>query len=82
MAAHVNSAYYQHTAHPAGHMVATVNPAYFQAGYSHHVSSVAHAGRHHSSKGKAKKGTIQHRHQSPLPPFHDPFGHKGMGKVR
>lgn len=86
MAAHVNPAYYQHTAHPSGHMTVHVNPAYFQAGYLHHTSAIAHAGRgsgggRHSTKHK-KGVTIQHRHHSPMPTMHDPFKHSGMGKIR
>ncbi len=83
MAAHVNPAYYQHTAHPSGHMTVTVNPAYFQPGYLHHTSAVAHAGRgHKSAKKKGKAAGAQHWHGSPMPTFHDPFKHAGMGKVR
>ena len=81
MAAHVNPAYYQHTGAPTTHMVAVVNPAYFQAGYQHHVSTVAHAGRGKSAKAAKKKGTGR-IHESPMPTMHDPFGHRGMGRVR
>lgn len=84
MAAHVNPAYYQHSGAPKTHMIAVVNPAYFQPGSGHHMSAAAHAGRGGGgrAKAKAKKATMQRIHGSPMPTMHDPFGHRGMGRVR
>ncbi len=87
MAAKVNPAYYQHNVRPSGKaMVAYVNPAYFQPGYAHHEVNPLH-GSKGRKKGVTKHGAAgvhgaQHIHESPMPGYRDPFGHKGMGKVR
>lgn len=88
MAAHVNPAYYQHSAKASGHWDAYVNPAYFQPGYAHHENfSTVHGrkGRHSRHHGRGmtkhhKAGVHARFHGSPMPTVRDPWRHMAEGR--
>ncbi len=87
MAAHAPASYFQHASKPGGHMVAHVNPAYFQPGVlasARNHGSLAHGRNSHGRSGVTKHGrgggVHGRRHESPMPTVQDPWKHKGMGR--
>jgi hypothetical protein len=88
-ASHAPPSYYQpgyrgETNNPnAKYAIAHANPEYFQPGYIGEKNLMM-KGRKSGGKGRksAKHGGKAGIHASPLPPFHDPWKHRGMGRIR